>query len=432
MGAAVLAHGARCLIGEGPDGRRPAIVRRHARAGAAQLAGSYHAAGYRRPVLRLRGSGDDATEAEMEYENTLNAPVEDPTVMDPYKMGKALEKLDQMRADSEVARKRKLERDQATYDYAVAAAENISEGYTIYGKAGVWYDDYETRNASCRDPFKEPGSMAGSWAFYENRPVPFEPGTRRTDTNTTRTQLVPRDALSWRLPSGQIAPQYGNAVGGMGYGTRSAIQDELAQGMVYTNESYDPDGQDWRARDEAFVQKIKDERKAFGDDWYRYLPEQLEEYQSKQAIESGETEERWNSGLLDAAMEGNNIQLREFMAKGANVDCVDTRVEWAAHGRAHGNFRAVHYAAMFGHRRSLEWLHAYGAFMAPRNSRQETPLHLAAAAGEWECVCALLKFGAPVDAQDACGASLCVSLFEVVVVVGKTPAVRLCVSLCLK
>ena len=52
-----------------------------------------------------------------------------------------------------------------------------------------------------------------------------------------------------------------------------------------------------------------------------------------QAIERGETEEMWNRGLLDAAMEGNNIKLREFMAKGADVDCIDTRVEWAEHGR---------------------------------------------------------------------------------------------------
>lgn len=52
-----------------------------------------------------------------------------------------------------------------------------------------------------------------------------------------------------------------------------------------------------------------------------------------QAIKAGETEDMWNAGMLDAAIEGNNIKLREFMAKGANVDCIDTRVEWAAHGR---------------------------------------------------------------------------------------------------
>jgi hypothetical protein len=36
----------------------------------------------------------------------------------------------------------------------------------------------------------------------------------------------------------------------MGYGTRSVGLDEVAKGMLYTNESYMPDG-DWRARDEV-------------------------------------------------------------------------------------------------------------------------------------------------------------------------------------
>jgi hypothetical protein len=34
---------------------------------------------------------------------------------------------------------------------------------------------------------------------------------------------------------------------------------------------------------------------------------------------------------------------------------------------------------------------------------QETPLHLAAAAGHWECVHALLKGGAPANAADSSG-----------------------------
>jgi hypothetical protein len=38
----------------------------------------------------------------------------------------------------------------------------------------------------------------------------------------------------------------------MGYGTRSVGLDEVAQGRLYTNESYQPDG-DWRARDEVCV-----------------------------------------------------------------------------------------------------------------------------------------------------------------------------------
>jgi hypothetical protein len=286
IGAAVLANGARCR--EAPDGRRSAGLRRPRPAGpAAQLAGLSGATARRdaaaRPVLRLRGSGDDPTEMEMEHDNR-DAPVEDPTDLSSFKMKKALEKLDQMRLESEDARNKKIARDQATYEYAVEAAKNISKGYTMYGKPGVWYDDYSTRNASCRDPFTDLDAdgknMAGSWAFYENRPVPFIPETMPKD-NTTRTRLVPREALSWRLPSGVIAPQYGNAVGGMGYGTRSVGLDEVDKGMLYTNESYDPDGE-WRAQDEAFVQKIKDERKVFGEDWYRYIPEELADYQALQ------------------------------------------------------------------------------------------------------------------------------------------------------
>lgn len=282
IGAAVLANGARC--GGGPDGRHFPCFLSPRPARPAQPAGlldtmQRDTAG---PVLRLRGSGDDPTDMEMEYDNR-NAPVEDPTNLDSYKMNKALEKLDQMRAESEDARKRKLERDKATFEYAVAAAKNISQGYTMFGKPGVWYDDYSARNASCRDPFTaldaDGKNLAGSWAFYENRPVPFVPETVRD--NTTRTQLVPREALSWRLPNGVIAPQYGNAVGGMGYGTRSARLDEVDKGMLYTNESYDPDGE-WRARDEAFVQKIKDERKVFGQEWYRFLPEDLADFEAKQ------------------------------------------------------------------------------------------------------------------------------------------------------
>jgi hypothetical protein len=356
-------------------------------------------------VLRLRGAsgneGGGGTDADKVSQN------ESP--LDPFKMQKALEKLDEMRAESEHARKKKLARDKAVFDYAVEAAKNISAGYTLYGKPGVFYDDYNTRfsNVSCRDPFTEyeadGRSMCGSWAFYENRALPLNPQKLRAkNQNVTRTQLVPREALSWRLPNGQIAPQYGNAVGGMGYGTRSVGLDEVAMGMLYTNESYDPDGA-WRAKDEAFIQKIKDERKVFGEDWYRFLPEEMEEFEDEKALERGETEEMWNRGLLDAASEGNNIKLREYMAKGANVDCIDTRVEDAEHGRAHGNFRALHYAAMFGHRRTIEWLHAYGAFMAPRNSAQETPLHMAAAFGRKDCVYKLLKLGAPVDAEDCCG-----------------------------
>ena len=38
----------------------------------------------------------------------------------------------------------------------------------------------------------------------------------------------------------------------------------------------------------------------------------------------------------------------------------------------------MHYAALQGHRRTLEWLHAYGAWHSPRDSLGETPLHLAA------------------------------------------------------
>ena len=318
--------------------------------------------------LRLRGAGDEKG-AEVVHDET-----ESP--LNPQKMKKALEKLDEMRAASEHVKKKKEARDKEVHDYAVAAAKNISKGYTMYGKPGVWYDDNESRNASCRDPFTElesdGRSMCGSWAFYENRPVPFNPETThamKADENMTRTQLVPREALSWRLPNGQIAPQYGNAVGGMGFGTRSVGIDEVALGMLYTNESYDPDGE-WRARDEAFVQKVMDERKAFGEDWYRYLPEELEEYQEAQAIARGETEETWNRGLLDAAAAGDNIKLREFMAKGADVDCIDTRVADSDHGRCHGSYRALHYAAMWGHQRTIEWLHAYGAFMAPRNSQQ--------------------------------------------------------------
>jgi hypothetical protein len=42
-------------------------------------------------------------------------------------------------------------------EYAREAAKNISEGFTIYGKPGVWYENYAEHfgNASCRDPFNE-------------------------------------------------------------------------------------------------------------------------------------------------------------------------------------------------------------------------------------------------------------------------------------
>ena len=261
-------------------------------------------------------------------------------------------------------------RDQAVIDFARDAAQNISQGYTLFGKPGVWHDN-ETlarlHNASCRDPFTEPsgvhgsdGGFAGSWAFYENRALPVNPEQLSMhDANVTRTQLLPREALSWRLPNGQIAPQYGNAIGGMGYGTRSvglegSIDSCLTKGMLYTNESYDPEGA-WRAKDEAFLQKIKDERKIFGDDWYRFLPEEREAFEDEKAKARGESEESWNRGLLDAAAEGNNIKLREFMAKGANVDCIDTRVDDAEHDRAHGHYRAVHFAAVFRHLLSTKY-----------------------------------------------------------------------------
>jgi hypothetical protein len=257
-------------------------------------------------TLRLRGAGD-------QKEENKDEPLASP--LDDYKMQKALEKLDEMRAESERAKTKKLAREKAFFDHAVAAAANISQGYTLYGKEGVWYDDYETRfaNATCRDPFtdvEEDGrAMCGSWAFYENRPIPLNPERlRKLEGNVARTQLVPREALSWRLPNGQIAPQYGNAVGGMGYGTRSVVMDEASLGMLYTNESYDPDGA-WRAKDEAFMQKIKDERTMFGCDWYRYLPEEAEEYEDAMSIKRGETEETWNRGMLDAAAQGNNIYL---------------------------------------------------------------------------------------------------------------------------
>jgi len=352
--ALVLAHGlrgARC--GAGPARQEhagaPRWLRR--RGGEAKpdsaAVPTPHAVLAARRALRLRGSGEEGGEGD----GSAAA-----ATLDPVRMKKALEKLDEMRAASEITKKKKEERDKATMDYAMEAAKNISEGYTLYGKPGVWYDDYASRtgNASCRDPFKElesdGRSMCGSWAFYENRPVPFYPESmHELDENVTHTRLVPRDALSWRLPNGEIAPQYGNAVGGMGYGTRSVGTDEVALGMLYTNESYAPDG-DWREKDEAFMQRIKDERKEFGDQWYRFLPEERQLFEDERDEARGEGEDRWNRGLLDAAAAGDNIKLREFMAKGADVDCIDTRVEDSDHGNNHGNFRAVHYAAMWGHR----------------------------------------------------------------------------------
>ncbi len=32
------------------------------------------------------------------------------------------------------------------------------------------------------------------------------------------------------------------------------------------------------------MQRIKDERKEFGDDWYRFLPEEREVYQEEQVL----------------------------------------------------------------------------------------------------------------------------------------------------
>ena len=135
--------------------------------------------------MRLRGAGD-------QKEENKDEPLASP--LDDYKMQKALEKLDEMRAESERAKTRKLAREKAFFDHAVAAAANISKGYTLFGKAGVWYDDYETRfaNATCRDPFtevEEDGrAMCGSWAFYENRPIPLNPERLRKLEGNVKTR----------------------------------------------------------------------------------------------------------------------------------------------------------------------------------------------------------------------------------------------------
>ena len=59
-------------------------------------------------------------------------------------------------------------REKAIGDFAREAAKNISEGYTIYGKPGVWYDDYASRfgNASCRDPFNELVFFLAYYYYY--------------------------------------------------------------------------------------------------------------------------------------------------------------------------------------------------------------------------------------------------------------------------
>ena len=84
-------------------------------AGAGGSAGSGDVGAAQWTLLRLRGAGDQAEDRGGEdpgdvVEGGGIQPTEEEKekFLDPYKMAKALEKLDEMRAESEQARKKKL------------------------------------------------------------------------------------------------------------------------------------------------------------------------------------------------------------------------------------------------------------------------------------------------------------------------------------
>eukprot|EP00960_Hanusia_phi_P063661 765528-Hanusia_phi.AAC.3 len=357
------------------------------------------------PSLILRGGVSDSEESMTKSSSedvTAMKPDDADHTNDYFKISAEREravqrKLDELKEFDEKAAEERSRRIEAAVQHARNVIGNITGGYTLYGDPPALEKDPRLENLTVYDPWHH-DPLQSSLAFYENRPVLIS-SLKDDFYNDSKTRLLPPGELSWYLPDGSVAPQYGNAPGQMGYGTRSVGVDEISQGLLYTNASYEPDAE-WRKQDEEFIAKIKQERSAFGEDWYRFLPEEHEEYEEEKKSELGETIDNFNLEMLDCAVEGDNIRLREWIAKGADPDAIDTRVEHPEHGEAHGDFRAIHYAAMFGHKRTIEWLHAYGADVNARNYIQEIPLHLAATGDNLDCVKTLLGMGAPVNAVE--------------------------------
>ena len=295
-------------------------------------------------------------------------------------------------------------------DYAYEAAKNLTvKYYTVDGDSEEVLPDDEREkflNKTSIDMWDDP-VHASSWVHTDTRPIKVIKNMGQHMKNDTdkwgRTVLLDREELGWRMNNGTWAPQYGGAVGTQGFGTREVGFDWVAAGQVYTNASYEPDAE-WRKEDEAFFEALKAERfPLFGEDWRRWLPEEHEEYLLEQQLVNGDHQFMWDNGLLDAARAGDNIKLREWMARGANVDCVDLRVSKIERHDSEPKWTPLHLAVLYEHNRTVEWLLAYGAFVDPLDKMQNTPLHYACCDGGDRMARALLQAGADVMARDACG-----------------------------
>lgn len=294
-------------------------------------------------------------------------------------------------------------------NYAYEAARNLSmKYYTVDGESEEIMPSDEREkflNRTSIDQWDDP-EFASSWVHTDTRPIKVIKNMGQHAENKTdkwgRTVLLDREELGWRMNNGTWAPQYGGAVGTQGFGTREIGFDWVAAGQVYTNASYEPDAE-WRKKDEVFFEALKAERyPLFGEDWKRWLPEEHEEYLLEQQLANGDHQFAWDNGLLEAARAGDNIKLREWMAKGANVDCVDVKVRKIEQHDSEPKWTPLHLAVLHGHSRTVEWLLAYGAYVDPRDKMQNTPLHYACCVGGERMARALIEGGADVTSCDAC------------------------------
>ncbi|MHA2072722.1 MAG: ankyrin repeat domain-containing protein, partial [Candidatus Thorarchaeota archaeon] len=114
----------------------------------------------------------------------------------------------------------------------------------------------------------------------------------------------------------------------------------------------------------------------------------IEDYRVKMAKPSTSGRKDADSRLQEAAHDGNFEDVRLAIENGADVETIDGR-----------GMKAIHWAALRGHKDIVEILLEKGADVNGKNTAEWTPIMHASMEGHIEIVKLLLKKGAKVNAQ---------------------------------